>query len=85
MTVISEAGWDMSRWPDEDHFAGWLRLCPDNRVSADRVIGKGRLPTHNRLNVALRMAANSLRETDTYLGAQFRQLRRRLDAPASRL
>jgi transposase len=85
MTVISEAGWDMSRWPDEDHFAGWLRLCPDNRVSADRVIGKGRLPTHNRLNVALRMSANSLRETDTYLGAQFRQLRRRLDAPASRL
>src|SRR5438132_11860063 len=20
MTIISEAGWDMSKWPDEDHF-----------------------------------------------------------------
>jgi transposase len=83
MTVISEVGWDMSKWPDEDHFVGWLRLCPDNRVSADRVIGKGRLPTHNPVNVALRMAANSLRETNTYLGAQFRRLRRRLDAPVA--
>ena len=83
MTVISEAGWDMSKWPTEDHFVGWLRLCPDNRVSGDRVIGKGRLPTNNRLNVALRMAANSLRETNTYLGAQFRRLRRRLEAPVA--
>ena len=79
MSVISEAGWDMSKWPDEDHFVGWLRLCPDNRVSGDRVIGKGRLPTHNRLSVAFRMAAQSLRESNTYLGAQFRRLRRRLE------
>lgn len=26
MTVISEAGWDMSKWPSEDHFVSWLRL-----------------------------------------------------------
>jgi transposase len=83
MTVISEAGWDMSKWQTEDHFVSWLRLCPDNRVSGDRVIGKGRLPTNNRLSVALRMAANSLRESKTYLGAQFRRLRRRLEAPVA--
>jgi transposase len=83
MTVISEAGWDMSKWPDEDHFVSWLRLSPDNRVSGDRVIGKGRLPTNNRLSVALRMAANTLRESNSYLGAQFRRLKRRLDAPVA--
>jgi transposase len=59
MTVISEAGWDMSKWPSEDHFVPWLRLSPDNRVSGDRVIGKGRLPKNNRLNVVLRMAAST--------------------------
>jgi len=80
MMVISEAGWDMSKWPSEDHFVSWLRLCPDNRISGGRVIGKGRLPTNNRLSVAFRMAANSLRESNTYLGAQFRRLRRRLEA-----
>jgi transposase len=83
MTVISEAGWDMSKWPSENHFVSWLRLSPDNQVSGDRVIGKGRLPTNNRLNVVLRMAASTLRESDSYLGAQFRRLKRRLDTPVA--
>ncbi len=72
MTVISEAGWDMSKWPSEDHFVSWLRLSPD-KISGHRVIGKGRLPTNNQLNLVLRMAALSLRQSDSYLGAQFRR------------
>lgn len=81
ITVLSEAGYDMSKWATEHHFVSWLRLCPDNRISGDKVIGKGRLPTNNRLTVAFRMAANSLRKSNTYLGAQFRRLRSRLGAP----
>jgi transposase len=80
-TIVSEAGWDMTRWRTEDHFVSWLRLCPDNRISGDRVIGKGRLPTQNRLNTALRIAATALRTSDSYLGAQFRRLRSRLGGP----
>jgi hypothetical protein len=82
-TILSEAGWDMSKWATEDHFVSWLRLCPDNRISGDKVIGKGRLLTKNRLTVAFKMAATTLRESDTYLGAQFRRLRSRLGAPAA--
>jgi len=82
-TVISEVGWDMSKRENEDHFVSWLRLCPDNRTSGDKIIGKGRLPTNNRLTVALRMAASTLRESDTYLGAQFRRLRSRLEGPVA--
>src|SRR6516165_3817806 len=62
MTVISEAGWDMSKWADENHFVSWLRLCPDNRISGGKVIGKGRLPTNNPISIALKMAATTLRE-----------------------
>ena len=80
-TIVSEAGWDMTRWRTEDHFVSWLRLCPDNRISGDRVIGKGRLPTQNRLNTAFRIAATALRTSDSYLGAQFRRLRARLGGP----
>jgi transposase len=80
-TIISEAGWDMSKWKTEDHFVSWLRLCPDNRISGNKVIGKGRLPTNNPVNVALKMAASTLRLSKTYLGAQFRRLRTRLGAP----
>jgi hypothetical protein len=81
MTVISEAGYDMSKWETEDHFVSWLRLCPDNRISGNKVIGKGRLPTNNPISIALRMAASTLRKSNTYLGAQFRRFRTRLGAP----
>jgi transposase len=82
-TILSEAGWDMSKWETEDHFVSWLRLCPDNRISGNRVIGKGRLPTNNRVTIALKMAASALRLSDTYLGAQFRRFRTRLGAPVA--
>jgi len=82
-TVISEAGWDMSKWENEDHFVSWLRLCPDNRISGDKVIGKGRLRTNNPLTNAFKLAASTLHASDTYLGAQFRRLRARLDAPVA--
>jgi transposase len=79
-TILSEAGWDMSKWKTEHHFVSWLRLCPDNQISGDKVIAKGRLPTNNRVTTALRMAASTLRLSNTYLGAQFRRLRTRLGA-----
>jgi transposase len=83
MTILSEVGWDMSKWETEDHFVSWLRLCPDNRISGDKIIGKGRLPTNNRASIALKMAASSLRISKTYLGAQFRRLKSRLDTPVA--
>src|SRR5438132_92636 len=83
MTILSEAGWDMSKWKTEHHFVSWLRLCPDNRISGDKIIGKGRLPTNNRVTNALRMAASTLRLSNTYLGAQFRRLRTKLGAPVA--
>src|SRR6516162_2661945 len=80
-TVISETGYDMSKWKTENHFVSWLRLCPDNRISGNKVIGKGRLPTNNPISIALKMAASTLKESKTYLGAQFRRMRTRLGAP----
>jgi hypothetical protein len=83
MTILSEAGWDMSKWKDEDHFVSWLRLCPDNRISGDKIIGKGRLPSKNRVTIALKMAACTLRTSHSYLGAQFRRLRTKLGPPVA--
>src|SRR5437660_4190399 len=81
--VEREAGWDMSKWKTEHHFVSWLRLCPDNKISGDKIIGKGRWPTNNRVTNALRMAASTLRLSNTYLGAQFRRLRTKLGAPVA--
>jgi len=80
-TVISEVGLDMSRWNTEAHFASWLGLCPDNRISGDKVLSKGTRHVINRAATALRIAATTLLRSRSYLGAQYRRLRTRLGAP----
>jgi transposase len=80
-TVISEVGLDMSRWNTEAQFASWLGLCPDNRISGDKVLSKGTRHVVNRAATALRIAATTLLRSHSYLGAQYRRLRTRLGAP----
>ena len=80
-TIISEAGLDMSRWKTEAHFASWLGLCPDNRISGDKVLSRGTRRVVNRAATSLRMAAVTLLRSRTYLGAQYRRLRTKLGAP----
>jgi transposase len=80
-TVVSEVGLDMSRWNTEAHFASWLGLCPDNRISGDKVLSKGTRHVVNRAATALRIAATTLLRSRTYLGAQYRRLRTKLGAP----
>jgi len=80
-TVISEVGLDMGRWKTEAHFASWLGLCPDNRISGDKVLARGTRHVLNRAATALRLGASTLLKSQTYLGAQYRRLRTRLGAP----
>jgi len=58
----------MSRWKTEAHFASWLGLCPDNRISRDKVLSRGRRHVVNRAATALRIAATTLLRSQTYLG-----------------
>src|SRR5438270_2130516 len=55
-TVISEAGYDMSKWKTENHSVAGLRLCPDNSIIGGKVIAKGGLPTTIRFGVLCRRA-----------------------------
>jgi transposase len=80
-TLVSEVGLDMSRWKTEAHFASWLGLCPDNRISRDKVLTRGTRHVVNRAATALRLGASTLLRSQTYLGAQYRRLRTKLGAP----
>jgi len=80
-TLVSEVGLDMSRWKTEAHFASWLGLCPDNRISGDKVLARGTRHVLNRAANALRLGASTLLRSQTYLGAQYRRLRSKLGAP----
>jgi transposase len=79
--VLSETGTDMSRWPTVKHFAAWLRLCPNNRITGGKVKQSGTQPTTNRASTALRVAATSLERSQSALGAFYRRMRARLGAP----
>src|SRR4029077_20581445 len=70
-TLISEVGVDMTRWKREAHFASWLGLCPDNRITGGKVIRKGTRHVVNRAATALRLAATTLLRSQSYLGAQY--------------
>jgi hypothetical protein len=80
-TVFSEAGLDMSKWPTEHHFTSWIGLCPAHEISGGKILKRKSRKVVSRLATALRLAATTLRESDSYLGAQFRRLRTRLGSP----
>ena len=80
-TVITEAGLDMSKWPTESHFVSWIGFSPRNDKSGGRVLTRQTRKVVSRLATALRLSASTLRDSDSYLGAQFRRLRSRLGAP----
>ena len=81
--VLSETGTDMSKWPTVKHFTSWLHLCPNNKITGGKVKQRGVQPTQNRASTALRVAAASLKSSDSALGAYFRRMRARLGTPAA--
>jgi transposase len=82
-TFLTEVGPDLHKFPNGPAFASWLGLCPDNRISGGQILSVKTRKVVNRLAVALRMAAQSLHRSHSYLGQYFRRLRTRLGTPAA--
>ena len=77
--ILSELGPDLSAsFPSENHFASWLELAPRRDISGGKVIRQKSRKSNNRVANALRMAAQSLWRSDSYLGARYRHLKARL-------
>jgi transposase len=83
LTIVSEIGTDVSRFQDETHFASWLGLTPAKDISGGKTIGRGKRKVKNRVAVILRTAATTLLKSDSYLGARYRSLRRKLPSFAA--
>lgn len=71
-TIISEVGTDMGKWPTFKHFASWLALCPNNKITGGKVIATTKKKTTNRATTALRLAARSLHFSKSALGSFYR-------------
>jgi transposase len=79
MTVISEIGTDMGRFPTVKHFTSWLGLCPGTKISGGKVLGAATKRSVNRATQALKLAAAALRSSKSALGAYYRRMCARMD------
>jgi transposase len=80
-TLISECGLNPNKWPTEKHFSSWLGLCPNNKITGEKVKGRSTRKVVNRASIALRIAAQSLSNSYSALGAFYRRIRKRLGSP----
>lgn len=76
--VISEYGTELSVFPTEKEFISHVTLAPHQAMSGGKPVKKRkkRGSASSRVGAALRMAASSLRHSQTALGAYYRQIAR---------
>jgi hypothetical protein len=61
LALMSEVGIEgIRKFPSAKHFASWLRLAPNNKVSGGKVLSSKVPKGSNRLKIALRNAANAI-------------------------
>jgi transposase len=79
--LFAEVGPELSRFASASAFASWLGLCPDNRISGGKILSVQTRPVRNRAATALRLAAQSLHRSQSYLGNYYRRMRAKLGTP----
>jgi transposase len=78
LTILSEVGTDMSRWKTEKHFASWLTLCPNHKISGGKILQRRTRKSSNRVHDVLCICAQTLLNSRSALGAYARRMRSRL-------
>jgi transposase len=79
-TLLAEIGPDLWRFANASAFASWLGLCPDNRIRGGKVLSVKTRKVKKRAATALRMAAQWLHRSPSYLGHYYRRMRVKLGA-----
>jgi transposase len=78
MTIISEIGWDMSRFPTAEHLVAWAGLCPGQNESAGkRRNGRLRKGAPWLKTMLIQCAWAAKRSKDSYYKAQYYRLKAR--------
>jgi transposase len=83
LTVISEIGPGVSKFPTVKKFCSWLGLCPNWKKTGGRVKSSRTRPGVNRAATAFRLAAHGLHRSQGALGAFLRRMKSRLGVPAA--
>ncbi|NCP87677.1 IS110 family transposase [bacterium] len=77
-TVTMEIGSDVAdKFPTEKNFCSWLGLAPKHEISGGKVLKNKTLKTKNRAGQTFRMAAQSVKKSDTVFGVMYKRFRAR--------
>lgn len=78
LELTAEIGTDMSKWPNGKHFAAWLNLTPNTKITGGKIISSKMMKKKNRAGQTLKMSASSLSRNKTPLGDYYRRMRAKL-------
>lgn len=79
LVLASEVGADLSRFASEKHFCSWLNLSPPTLISGGKRLSGRVHKVNNRAGQALRQAASTARNSQSYIGASHRARLTRMD------
>lgn len=85
LEFISEVGIDMSKWKSSKHFAAWLNLTPNTKISGGKIISSKMMKKNNKAGQLLRQAASCLKTNKTAIGDYYRVMRARLGGKGAAL
>ena len=77
LTLVSETGFDMSKWETSKRFSSWLGLAPNRKITGGKVLSSGTKKVNSRAAQVFRTAAVSLKNSDCYIGAFYRRMARK--------
>lgn len=78
LTMFAETGSDLSSFKTANHFASWLGLAPNNKISGGKLISSHLPKKAHPAKTALIKAANSLYRSDNAMGDAYRRMRAKL-------
>lgn len=81
LTLLAEVGTDFSKFRNEKHFASWAGLSPHKKISGGKVLSSKTPKVQNKLAIALRRAAWTLKNNHSALGLFYRRMKARLGSP----
>ncbi len=77
LTILSEIGTDLSKFPTEKHFTSWLGLSPQHQGSAGKIRSRRVRRGANRAARAFRLAGQGCHHAKNALGAFYRRIQAR--------
>ncbi|HEX4372860.1 MAG TPA: IS110 family transposase [Puia sp.] len=80
MEVLSEVGFDMTKWPTAKHFTAWLNLAPNTKKSGDKIISSKIPKKKNRAGQVFKMAAYAVQRSKNWLAAFYHRIKNRAGA-----